>query len=154
MDLYNAYLRLFIYLPLVLFLLYFLLRFLKHLNPSLGHQSRIYVVEKVMISPRVFLLVVRVGEDYLLLSAGASGVTLLKELGSNWQEEFPEQNYKKDFLGVGGLLLFMKRTLSGKRFKRMKSFEEEFDGLTRNLSMNREMEDFENEYFPGKDREK
>ncbi|HHU76071.1 MAG TPA: flagellar biosynthetic protein FliO [Firmicutes bacterium] len=121
MGLYDSYLRIFVYLPLVLLFLYLLLQLFKHLSPSLGYQGRIYVVEKVMISPRVLLLVVKVGEEYLLLSSAASGVTLLKELGRDWGEGYPKHDTGRDYLAV----------LLGKKFRKKKNFKEEFDDLTR-----------------------
>lgn len=156
MDFYNSYLRLFIYFPLVLLVLYFILQILKRLSPTFSPGSRIYVVERVMISPRVLLLVVRVGDEYLLLSAGASGVTLLKELGENWQECSSQtcRNTYGTFPGLEGLFSFVKKIFYGKKLKKMKNFEEEFDDLTRNLLTDREMNSFEDKYFPGKDREK
>ena len=102
-----------------------------------------------MISPRVLLLVVRVGDEYLLLSAGASGVSLLKELGCNWEERLPGQNYKKtinSFPGVEGVFSLIRKVFYGKRSKKMKNFEEEFDDLTRNLYIDRDMDGLE-KYF-------
>ncbi len=152
MDLYNAYLRLFIYFPLVLFLIYFFLRILlRRLGPSLSIESRISIVERVMISPRVFLLVVRVGDEYFLLSSSATGVTLLKELGSNWQE-FLEQTCQNNTAfspTLNGIFLFLRKIISGKKEKGRK-FEEKFIDLTKKLDLEGEMERSK-KYFPGKD---
>jgi len=153
MDLYNAYLRLFIYFPLVLFLIYFFLRILlRRLGPSLSSESRISIVERVMISPRVFLLVVRVGDEYFLLSSSATGVTLLKELGSNWQEFSGQtcQNNNAVFPTLDGIFLFLRKIISGKKKKKGEKFEEKFADITKNLDLKREMERSE-KYFPGKD---
>ena len=122
MDLYNSYLRLFIYFPLVLFLIYFILRvLLRRLGPSLNYQSRIQVVERIMISPRVFILIVRIADEYLLLSSSANGVTLLKDLGPGWPEYSgqidSDNNNNNDFSTHDGLFLFIKKIFSGKKIK-------------------------------------
>ncbi|NLX92226.1 MAG: FliO/MopB family protein [Firmicutes bacterium] len=151
MDFYNSYVRLFIYFPLVLLFLYFILQLLKRFSLSPSPESRIYVVEKVMISPRVLLLVVRVGDEYLLLSAGASGVTLIKELGKNWQKCSGQtcRNTYDAFPDLKGLFSYVKKFLYGKRLKKMKNFEEELDELTRN-STDKKTDNFGEEIFPGK----
>jgi flagellar biogenesis protein FliO len=55
-------------------------------TPSLQRGGRISVVERFPLSPKVLLLVVKVGEEYLLLAIGANSVTLLKDLGPDWED--------------------------------------------------------------------
>lgn len=120
MDLYNSYLRLFIYFPLVLFLIYFILRvLLRRLGPSLHYQSRIQVIERIMISPRVFIMIVKIGDDYLLISSSATGVSLLKDLGPDWPEYSGQVdsniNKNNNFPTHEGLFLFIRNFFLGKK---------------------------------------
>ena len=88
MELYSAYLRLLVAFPLVMILAYWGLRFLlPRFAPALGMGKKIQVVERVALHPRAFLYIVKVGEDYFLLAATHSSVTLLKDLGRAWAED-------------------------------------------------------------------
>jgi len=87
-SLLSSYLRLLIFFPLVIFLIFVVMRFvLWRLAPANQRGSRIYVVERAMIASKTLLLVVKVGDEYILLSAGTNGVTFIKELGTNWEDE-------------------------------------------------------------------
>lgn len=87
MDLYIAYLRLFIAFPLVMALAYWGLRFLlPRFAPVWGAGKRIQVVERAALHSRAFLYVVKVGEDYLLLAVTQGSITFLKDLGPSWAE--------------------------------------------------------------------
>ena len=87
MELYYAYLRLLVAFPLVIALIYFGLRFLMpYFAPALGMGRRMKVVERLALSNRTFLYVVKVDDAYLLLAATPNAVNLLKELGEDWEE--------------------------------------------------------------------
>jgi flagellar biosynthetic protein FliO len=87
-SLFPSYLRLLVFFPLVILLIFVVMRFvLWRIAPANQRGSRIYVVERTMIASKTLLLVVKVGDEYILLSAGTNGVTFLKELGRNWEEE-------------------------------------------------------------------
>ncbi|HAA35147.1 MAG TPA: flagellar biosynthetic protein FliO [Firmicutes bacterium] len=87
MELYYAYLRLLVAFPLVIALIYFGLRFLMpYFAPAMGMGRRMKVVERLALSNRTFLYVVKVDGAYLLLAATPNAVTLLKELDEGWEE--------------------------------------------------------------------
>jgi flagellar biogenesis protein FliO len=86
-NLYSSYLRLFIYFPLVILLIVVVSRFItSRFTPSQQRGDRIYIVERAVIAPKTLLLVVRVGDEYILLSSGPGGVVFLKELGREGEE--------------------------------------------------------------------
>lgn len=92
MDLYGAYLRFFVFFPLVMLLAYFGLRFLlPRYAPLLGAGRKIQVLEKVALHSRACLYVVRAGENYLLLAVVPGNVTLLKDLGPDWAASYMQQ---------------------------------------------------------------
>ena len=92
MELYGAYLRFFVFFPLVMVLAYFGLRFLlPRYAPLWGVGRNIQVLEKVALHSRAHLYVVRAGEDYLLLAVVPGNVTLLKDLGPDWAAEYLQQ---------------------------------------------------------------
>ena len=86
-SLWPSYLRLFIFFPLVILLIFILSRYaMRWFMPSSQRGSRIYIVDRAAVSPKTLLLVVKVGEDYFLLASGANGLTYLKDLGRNWED--------------------------------------------------------------------
>ena len=88
MELYTAYLRLLVAFPLVMILAYWGLRFiLPRFAPVWSMGGEIQVMERAALHSRAFLYVVKVGEDYFLLAATHSSVTLLKDLGRSWAED-------------------------------------------------------------------
>lgn len=89
LELYYAYLRLLIAFPLVIALAYWGLRYLlPRFAPAWGMGKKIRVVERTALHSRAFLYVVKVGENYFLLAATHSSITLLKDLGRSWEENF------------------------------------------------------------------
>lgn len=91
MELVYAYLRLLVAFPLVIALIYFGLRFLvPYFAPSLGRESRLKIVERLPLNNRAFIYVVSVDEHYFLLAATPNAVTLLKDLGEEWEKSRPE----------------------------------------------------------------
>lgn len=92
MELNAAYLRFFVVFPLVMILAYFGLRiFLFRYTPLLGRGRRIQVLERMTLHSRAYLYVVRVGEDYLLLAALPGSISLLKDLGPDWDAGYLQQ---------------------------------------------------------------
>jgi flagellar biogenesis protein FliO len=93
MDLYLAYLRLFLAFPLVLLLIFLCFRYIiPRFAPALGMGGSVQVVERVVLNARTTLFVVRAGDEYLLLASSANGVTLLKVL---------EEGYGAKYYGAG-----------------------------------------------------
>jgi flagellar biogenesis protein FliO len=93
MDLYLAYLRLFLAFPLVLLLIFFCFRYIiPRFAPALGMGGSVQVVERIALTSRTTLFVVRAGDEYLLLASSANGVTLLKVL---------EEGYSAKYAGAG-----------------------------------------------------
>ena len=91
MELYYAYLRLLIAFPLIIVLIYFVLRYLlPHCLPAWGAPRRIKVVERAPLTNRAFLYIVKVDDRYFLLAATINSITLLKELGENKEPSFAE----------------------------------------------------------------
>jgi len=87
-SLLPSYLRLLIFFPLVIFLIFVVMRFvLWRIAPANQRGNRIYVVERAVIASKTLLLVVKVGDEYILLSSGTNGVTFIKELGRDWEDE-------------------------------------------------------------------
>lgn len=108
-DYLGTYLRLLVALPLVLLLAYYGLRYLlKSFGPAFQMGRRVQVVERTALNARTFLYVIRVGNSYLLVSSSPSGVNLLKDLGDNWEEEYPlelaGQTAGEESLTFAGLL--------------------------------------------------
>jgi flagellar biosynthetic protein FliO len=109
MELYYAYLRLLVAFPLVIVLIYFGLRFLlPYFAPALGMGRRMKVVERLALNNRTFLYVVKVDREYLLLATTSNAVTLLKDLGKDWEDslqEVPETTKTpREFLSFAGIL--------------------------------------------------
>jgi flagellar biosynthetic protein FliO len=104
MELYSAYLRLLLAFPLVIVFIYICFRFIMpRFAPALGAGRRMQVVDRVALSTRTFLFVVRVGNDYLLLASNSNGVTLLKDLGECWGEKFNAEATALDKVREGPL---------------------------------------------------
>jgi flagellar biogenesis protein FliO len=109
MELFYAYLRLLVAFPLVIVLIYFGLRFLMpYFAPSLGLGRRLKVVERLALNNRTFLYVVNVDKQFLLLAATPNAVTLLKDLGEEWDESLqktPETaKIQREHLTFAGVL--------------------------------------------------
>lgn len=120
METYYAFLRLLVAFPLVLILAYFGVRFfLKRYGPAFSLGRRVQVIERVALDSRTYLYVVKVGDEYLLLSSGQGGVMLLKELGTELPEEQPleREGAGGDLSSFAGIMEQVKRrvpeTLSG-----------------------------------------
>ncbi len=91
MDLFYAYLKLLVAFPIVIILLYFVLRYLlPRFAPALGMGRRLKVVERLALSNRTFLYVVSLDKQYLLLAATPNTVTLIKDLGEEWEDPLQE----------------------------------------------------------------
>lgn len=89
MDLYLAYLRLFLVFPLVLILAYYGLRFfLSRFAPAFSMGRRVQVLERTALNSRTFLYVVKAGDDYLLVGLCNNNMILLKDLGPHWGRDF------------------------------------------------------------------
>ncbi|ACX53112.1 flagellar biosynthetic protein FliO [Ammonifex degensii KC4] len=79
-ELLWALLKLIIFLPLVLGLLYLTLRYGLGRRFLPGRGQHLEVVEQIPLGPKAVLSLVRVGERYYLIGHGEGAVTLLKEL--------------------------------------------------------------------------
>ena len=116
-SLLPSYLRLFIFFPLVILLIFALSRYvMRRFMPSSQRGSRIYIVERMAVSPKTLLLVVKVGDEYILLSSGATGVTFLKDLGRNWEEPpAPGEEGHDNIVKFEDLFSSLRNKLSGKK---------------------------------------
>ncbi len=120
MDLYLAYLRLFLAFPLVLLLIFFCFRYIiPRFAPALGMGGSVQVVERIALTSRTMLFVVRAGDEYLLLASSANGVTLLKVLEEGYSAKYagagPENNQQGNRSFAGFLSQF--RSLGTERYK-------------------------------------
>jgi flagellar biosynthetic protein FliO len=116
-SLFPSYLRLLVFFPLVILLIFVVLRFIfQRITPANQRGSRIYVVERAMIASKTLLLVVKVGDEYILLSSGTNGVTFLKELGRDWEEAPwpPEEGSGNKFMKFEDVFTSIRNKLSGK----------------------------------------
>lgn len=92
MEIYYAYLKLLVALPVVILLAYYGLPLvMRRFAPSLGMGRRVQVIERTALNARTFLYVVKAGKNYLLLAVSQAGVTLLKDLGDDWEEGYEEE---------------------------------------------------------------
>ena len=105
MELFYAYLKLFVAFPAVMVLLYFTLRYLlPRFAPALGMGRRLRVIERLALNNRTFLYVVNLDKQYLLLAATPHTVTLLKDLGEDWDD--PLQDLSETVVNPPELLPF------------------------------------------------
>ena len=129
MEIYWAYLRVFLALPLVIVLLFFFFRFLKaHSSSLLGSGGRIKVLERVPLGGKAFLYVVRVGEEYLLFSGNGSELKLVKMLPPELyigQGEKPVEDPAGSPLAFSDLLNKVKRQGMGSLLSRRRAVNEE-----------------------------
>ena len=120
MDLYLAYLRLFLAFPLVLLLIFLCFRYIiPRFAPALGMGGSVQVVERVVLNARTTLFVVRAGDEYLLLASSANGVTLLKVLEEGSSAKYVGaalENNQQDNRSFAGFLSQF-RSLKTERFK-------------------------------------
>lgn len=89
-SIWEAVLRLVIFLPLVMVLAYVAVRYgLGHYYRSASVGGGMRVVERISLSPKSFLAVVKVGDHYYLVAAGEGGTRLLQELSDYQEKEAP-----------------------------------------------------------------
>lgn len=87
-DLFWAVIRLLVCLPIILALLYVVLRYgLAQRMLPLRPGRYIKVIEQVPLSPKVFVSLVKIGEKCYLLGYGEGTVTILREIEGNFPEE-------------------------------------------------------------------
>ncbi|GAW92929.1 flagellar biosynthetic protein FliO [Calderihabitans maritimus] len=83
-DFFGALVRLVISLPLVLLMMYLVLRYGLG-RPRLSAQGKsLELVDQIMLSPKVVVSVVRVADKFLIIATGEGNVTVLGEL-----EDYP-----------------------------------------------------------------
>ncbi|HHW08101.1 MAG TPA: flagellar biosynthetic protein FliO [Clostridia bacterium] len=79
-DLWTAVLRVIIFLPLVVLLAYWSIKFGASRGQLWQGSGSMRVVERLPLGPKTGLCIVRVGEEYYLIGISEAGVSLLKEL--------------------------------------------------------------------------
>ncbi|KUK11664.1 MAG: Uncharacterized protein XD50_0131 [Clostridia bacterium 41_269] len=93
-----ALLRIFILLPIILFLIYIFIRFgLASIVNSMSHSYAMSIVDRLTVGPRSSLLVVRVAGKYYLIALNNGNATLLKELDSYPEISLGERQVNNDF---------------------------------------------------------
>ncbi len=140
MELYQAVLRLLIVFPLVIILTYFGLRFfLRRFAPAFGMGRQVRVLERSALNSRTFLYVVKVGDDYLLVSTTANTVVLLKDLGPNWGEKFYGENEslegypERENLSFAAMLQEMRESKAGSWFARIERWLKSLSVKVKNI---------------------
>jgi flagellar biogenesis protein FliO len=96
-ETYYAFFRLFIAFPIVILLIYGVLRYLlpRYLQPA-GYSKNIKILESAALNPRTHLYIVRIKNHYLLLASSSGEVSVLKDLGETWREGSPEPEPEHD----------------------------------------------------------
>ncbi|HAP32652.1 MAG TPA: hypothetical protein DCQ14_06350 [Firmicutes bacterium] len=89
-----AFFRLFIAFPIVILLIYGVLRYLlpRFMQPA-GYSKNIKILESAALNPRTHLYIVQIKNHYLLLASSSGEVRLLKDLGETWREGSPEPEH-------------------------------------------------------------
>lgn len=87
-DLGSALLRLMVSLPLVLLLMYFVLKY-GFGKKGFTSSGTLKVVDQIALGNKNYLAVVKVKDNYLLLSVGEKGIELLEEF-----DDYPEMEYR------------------------------------------------------------
>lgn len=79
-ELWKAVLRLIFFLPLVLLLAYWSIKIGATRGPWTKGSSQMRLVERIALSPKTGLCVVKIGSSYYLIGTSEQSVKLLKEL--------------------------------------------------------------------------
>lgn len=79
-ELWKALLRVIIFLPLVLLLAYWSIRFGASKGPLSQSSKTMNIVERIAVGPKSSLCIVKIGEQYLLIGISEQKIELLKEL--------------------------------------------------------------------------
>ncbi|TDA69409.1 MAG: hypothetical protein D9V47_05810 [Clostridia bacterium] len=80
-ELWKAIIRLAIFLPVVMFLAYWAVRYgLGYRNGRMSHSRQMRLLEQIAIGPKSYLSIVKVVGHYYLIATGEGGTRLLREL--------------------------------------------------------------------------
>ena len=88
-DLWGAFIRIVVCLPIVGILAYVFIKFGFTRNYS-RRMGNLKIVEQVTLLPKATINIVKVGNEYLLLGATENEITLIKQL-DNYQEIEPTE---------------------------------------------------------------
>jgi flagellar protein FliO/FliZ len=88
-DLWGALIRIIVCLPIVVILAYLFVKFGFTRNYS-RRKGNLQIVEQITLLPKATLNIVKVGDEYLLLSATENEIILVKQL-DNYQEIEPTE---------------------------------------------------------------
>ena len=95
-EVYYAFFRLIIAFPIVILLIYGVLRYLlpRFFQPAgYSKNKNIKIVESAALNPRTHLYIVQVKNHYLLLASSSGEVSILKDLGETWREGSPDPEH-------------------------------------------------------------
>lgn len=80
-ELWKAIIRLAIFLPLVMFLAFWAVRYgLGYRYGRMSHSRQMKLLEQIAIGPKSYLSIVKVAGHYYLIATGEGGTRLLQEL--------------------------------------------------------------------------
>ena len=88
-DLWGAFIRILVCLPIVGILAYLFIKFGFTRNYS-RRKGNLEIVEQITLLPKATLNIVKVGDEYLLLSATENEIILIKQL-DNYQKIEPTE---------------------------------------------------------------
>ena len=88
-DLWGAFIRIIVCLPIVGILAYLFIKFGFTRNYS-RRKGNLEIVEQITLLPKATISIVKVGNEYLLLSATESEIILVKQLDGYQEIEPPE----------------------------------------------------------------
>ncbi len=95
-NLWGAFIRIIVCLPIVGLLAYLVIKFGVAKNYS-RTRGNLRLLEQVMLQPKATLNIVKVGDEYLLLSATEKEIILIKQLENYQENEITEfQSYLGD----------------------------------------------------------
>jgi len=97
-NFWGALIRIIICLPIVLILIYLVIKFGLARNYSRS-QGKLKVLEQVILAPKATINVVKVGDEYFLIGSTEKDITLLKQL-----EDYPENDIQQSHYSFADFL--------------------------------------------------
>lgn len=88
-DLWGALIRILVCLPVVVILAYGFIKFGMAKNHP-GRKGNLEIIEQIALQPKATLSVVRVGDEYLLISATEKEIVFIKPLDDYQENESSE----------------------------------------------------------------
>lgn len=97
-DVWKAFLRIIICLPIVVILIYLVIKY--GLGKTYNHRAgNLKVVEQIFLNPKTTINIIKVADDYYLIGSSEKDVRLLKKLDDYQEQEVANVQYKfSDYL--------------------------------------------------------